>query len=87
MLFEEVLRHSTEEISKYERTYDQYAFRRDIIVETLKKNNIPLKSLNCIVGRGGMLKPVEGGTYEINEAMIEDLKVGVQETMLLIWEE
>jgi butyrate kinase len=78
LLFEEVLRHSTEEISKYERTYDQYAFRRDIIVETLKKNNIPLKSLDCIVGRGGMLKPVEGGTYEINEAMIEDLKVGVQ---------
>lgn len=76
IIFEETLRHSTEEISRFNRIYDQYEFRKEIILNALKKNNIPLESLNAIVGRGGLLKPIEGGTYEINEAMIEDLKAG-----------
>jgi butyrate kinase len=77
-IFEETLRHSTEELSKYEKIYDQYEFRKNIIVESLKKNGIEIESLSAVVGRGGMLKPIEGGTYNVNEKMLEDLKVGVQ---------
>ena len=77
IIFEETLRHSVEELSKYEKIFDQYEFRKDIILKTLEKNQIPIDSLSGIVGRGGLLKPIEGGTYEVNEKMLEDLKIGV----------
>ena len=77
MKFEETLRHSTEEISQFEKIYDQYEFRKEIIVEALKTNNISIDSLDGIVGRGGLLKPIEGGTYEVDDNMLKDLKVGV----------
>ena len=77
MKFEETLRHSTEEISQFEKIYDQYEFRKEIIVEALKTNNISIDSLDGIVGRGGLLKPIEGGTYEVDDNMLKDLKAGV----------
>lgn len=77
MICEETLRHSTEEINRFEKIYDQYQFRKDIILNALEKANIPVESLDSVVGRGGLLKPIEGGTYEVNETMLEDLKSGV----------
>lgn len=77
MKFEQTLRHSTEEICSFEKIYDQYEFRKEIIVEALKTNNISIDSLDGIVGRGGLLKPIEGGTYEVDDNMLKDLKVGV----------
>lgn len=77
IVFEETLRHSTEEICKFEKIYDQYEFRKNIIVETLGKNNIEIESLDGAVGRGGLLKPIEGGTYVVNDRMLEDLKMGL----------
>lgn len=77
-VFVKTLRHSAEEISKYETIYDQFEFRKEIILEVLKSNNIDIKTLDAVVGRGGMLKPIEGGTYNVNEKLLEDLKIGVQ---------
>ena len=31
-----------------------------------------------VVGRGGMLKPIPGGTYEVSDELLADLKAGVQ---------
>lgn len=76
IIFEETLRHSVDELSKYEKIYDQYEFRKDIILKSLDKNNIDIKSLKAVVGRGGLLKPIEGGTYEVNEEMLKDLERG-----------
>lgn len=73
IIFSETLRHSVEELSKYEHVKDQYQFRLDIILDTLKKNNIDINTFSAIVGRGGLLKPIEGGTYKVNDKMIEDL--------------
>lgn len=77
-VLEETLRHSAEEIGKYATIYDQFKFRKDVILNVLKEKNFDIKTLDAVVGRGGMLKPMEGGTYKVNEAMLEDLKVGVQ---------
>lgn len=77
-LFEKTLRHSTEEIAKYDTIYDQRNFRKEVILEVLKENNFDMKSLSAVVGRGGMLKPITGGTYAVTDALLEDLKVGVQ---------
>ena len=77
-LLTETLRHETTEIQKYKSVSDQLGFRKEIILNILKEKNFDINSLNAVVGRGGMLKPMEGGTYEVNDLMIEDLKVGVQ---------
>lgn len=77
-LFEETLRHSSEEIGKYETIFDQIDFRKEIIVNILKEKNFDLNTLAAVVGRGGMLRPMESGTYKVNDNMLEDLKIGVQ---------
>ncbi len=78
LLFEETLRHSTEEIAQYASIVDQKDFRKDIILDLMKKKDFDMKSLDVIVGRGGMLKPIPGGTYAVTDSLLEDLKVGVQ---------
>ena len=75
---DETLRHSTEEISKYDSIIDQKDFRKNIILDFLKEKNIDVKTFDVIVGRGGLLKPIEGGTYEVTDAVIKDLEIGVQ---------
>lgn len=55
LLFEETLRHSTEEISKYDSIVEQKDFRKKIITDLLEEKNFDLKSLDVVVGRGGML--------------------------------
>lgn len=77
LLFDETLRHTTEEIASYASIVDQKDFRRDIITNFLKEKNFDLKSLDFVVGRGGMLKPIPGGTYATTDELIADLKVGV----------
>ena len=78
LLFEETLRHSTEEIVQYASIVDQKDFRKQIILDLLAKKDFDMKSLQVIVGRGGMLKPIPGGTYAVSDELLADLKVGVQ---------
>lgn len=76
-VFEETLRHSNDELEPYATIFDQYEFRKNVILDTLNAKGINITKLSAVVGRGGLLKPIEGGTYNVNEAMLADLKVGV----------
>ena len=78
LVMDETLRHSTEEIAKYASIIDQKDFLKNIILDFLKEKNIDVKSFNVIVGRGGLLKPIPGGTYPVTDKLIADLKTGVQ---------
>ena len=78
LLFEETLRHPTEEIAKYASIIDQKDFRKQIILDFLKEKNCDVHSLDVIVGRGGLLKPIHGGTYAVSDELLADLKKGVQ---------
>ena len=78
LLFEETLRHSTEEITSYATIFDQKDFRKKIITDLLEEKNFDINSLNVVVGRGGMLKPIPGGTYPVTDDLLEDLKIGKQ---------
>ena len=51
LLFEETLRHSTEEIAQYASIVDQKDFRKNIIVNLLKEKNFDMKELSVVVGR------------------------------------
>lgn len=77
-LFSVNLKHPAEEIQKYPKIMDQYEFRKDAILDTLKDKGIEPASLAAVVGRGGLLAPIPGGTYLVNEKMLADLKQGVQ---------
>ena len=83
LLFEETLRHTTEEISQYASIADQKDFRKKIITDLLEEKQFDIKSLNVVVGRGGMLKPIPGGTYAVTDEPLADLVVGKQDSTLL----
>lgn len=77
-VFVETLRHSLEEIGKFKTIFEQYDFRKNVILKALGEKGVDIKTLNAVIGRGGLLKPIEDGTYEVNDVMLEDLKAGVQ---------
>lgn len=76
-IVQQTLRHSTQELSLYKNILDQYPFRKDLIMKILEKCDIPVSSLDGIVARGGLVYPLEGGCYRINDRMIQDLKEAV----------
>lgn len=72
------LSHFPEELEKFEKITDQYEYRRNIILEWMKDEGYETSQLKAVVGRGGLLKPMPSGTYLVTDALIEDLKIGVQ---------
>ena len=77
-ILDKTIRHELAELEPYERLADEYDFRKDIIMKTLTESGHDLFDFDAIVGRGGLVKPIDGGTYEVNDAMICDLKTGIQ---------
>ena len=55
---------------------DQKEYREQVTEKWLEQEGIPLESLTAIVGRGGLLAPIPGGTYRINETMVEVMAAG-----------
>lgn len=78
VIFEENISHSLQELSQFARISDQLTFRKELVMETIVSKGISLADLHAIVARGGLLRPLAGGTYSINQQMVSDLKVGVQ---------
>lgn len=75
-VFVKNIKHSTEQLSVYKTIADQYEFREQAIRAELKAENIDLRSVAIVIGRGGLTKPLESGVYRINELMIQHLKMG-----------
>lgn len=76
-LFTKTLRHTNEELAPYGNVIDQLDFRKAAIKSALAENGVELKSLDLIVGRGGLVRPIPSGVYEVNQRMIDDIKKGV----------
>ncbi len=74
MVLEVCIRHTVDELNKFKRIYDQLGFRKEMILKELQNREIDLKTLDCIIGRGGLLKPVKSGTYEVNNLMLKHLE-------------
>jgi butyrate kinase len=69
--------HDPRELSKFERISDQYEFRKKIILKELKDSHINIEIIEAIVGRGGLVHPIESGVYFINDRLRHDLLEGV----------
>lgn len=73
-VLQETLRYDAAELAPFPHIADQYAFRRDSVLQWLETNGIAVKSLSAVVGRGGLFRPLESGTYRVNRAMLEDMR-------------
>jgi butyrate kinase len=69
--------HDRETIDSYAAIADQEEMRYGAIRELLQEEEYLEKRFDAVVGRGGLVKPLEGGTYEVNDVMLEDLRKGV----------
>lgn len=72
-VLELTLRHSVEEIGRFHDIIDQLHWRRDLILQALEEKGYNARELSAVIGRGGLVKPIEGGVYEVNEALKHDL--------------
>lgn len=76
LIFEKSLRHSAEELKNFKRITDQFHFRKGLIMNELAERKIDLARIAAVVGRGGLVKPIESGIYRVNQRMKDDLTAG-----------
>lgn len=77
LIMENTIRHSTESLAPFTSIIDQFEFRKQTILEALDEEGMNVSNLSAVCGRGGLLRPIEGGTYAVNETMLNDLRKGV----------
>ena len=63
------------ELSHFDAITEQQDFRRQLVLDELRQADIPL-DFDAVIGRGGLVKPISGGVYEINKPMIDDTLYG-----------
>ncbi len=73
-LLELNLHHTLEEVAPFKDPIDQLDWRRGLILDALRDNGFELKQLDAVIGRGGLIRPVPGGVYEVNSQMKYDLR-------------
>ena len=75
-LFKKNIKHSVEDIAKFERIPDQLPYRKEMILNELKAEGFDIKGFDAVIGRGGLMHPLTSGVYEVNAAMLRDLSEG-----------
>ena len=68
--------HTTEELSKFDDVLEQQDYRKQLVLAELQRMNIPME-FDAVIGRGGLVKPIAGGVYEINQRMLDDTHSGI----------
>ena len=74
LVFEKTLRHSSEELIGFAKITDQFHFRKDLIMNELVARKTDFSKIAAVIGRGGLVKPIESGIYRVNERMMTDLR-------------
>ncbi len=72
--FKQTISHSREELSRFPNLLDQYGWRKELIERALRHEGIDLHSISAVIGRGGIIQPVESGVYEVNDELRYDLE-------------
>jgi len=70
-VFTKNVAHEAEKLAEFKSVSDQMPYRRDLILEALAENNVDLSTIDAFVGRGGGLLALEGGTYAVNDVMLD----------------
>jgi len=72
-VFIQTIRHTAEKLAPFKIITEQFEFRKQLIIDELKSADIRLDLIRVVMGRGGLLKPVESGVFEVNQKMLNDL--------------
>jgi len=74
-IFEENIKHSTEDLAPYEKITDQFEFRKQAIIKRICSDGCKMErdKVRVVMGRGGLCRPIESGVYHVNEKMKYDL--------------
>lgn len=67
-------KHPAEELAPFGTIYDQVGFRKESVLKELRNNDFSLEGLQLVISRGGLIKPVRSGVYEVNDLLKHDLK-------------
>lgn len=73
-LLSETLRHSDEELAKFDYVVDQVPYRSELIMNCLKEHNFDIRTLTCIMARGGQVPPCPSGAFRVDEKMVSFMK-------------
>lgn len=73
-MLEHAFRHTQEEMNGVHTMEENAAMRKPLILSYLKENGYTPESFDAIVGRGGLVHPIPGGTYAVNDEMLRDLR-------------
>ncbi len=77
LIFLKSIRHKADALANYPNVIEELDYRTGLIMEELKNNQIDLSEIAIVMARGGLIKPLTSGVYQVNEAMKHDLRVGV----------
>jgi len=72
--WQQALEHSRDEIDRFDGVIEQLEFRQNLILEELERAGYELEDFDFIAARGGLLAPISGGTYSLDEDMVADLR-------------
>lgn len=68
------IRHRVEDLKNYKRIFDQYEFRKQVIIKAIEDAQCDLNKINVVVGRGGLVRPIPSGVYRVNQKMLDELR-------------
>lgn len=75
-VFSKNVSHIAEKLAQYATISEQFEYRKETIDSLLKENNISLEGVDAFVGRGGGLLAMDGGTYEIDNLVLDHATSG-----------
>jgi len=73
-VFLKTIRHTSANLEEFDRITDQFHYRKDMILNELKDSEVDVDKISAVVGRGGLIRPVESGVYEVNDIMVQELR-------------
>lgn len=76
MVFEKNVNHDARKLAEFSHISEQRVYRKEMILSILKENAISLDGLDAVVGRGGGLLALPGGTYQIDETILDHARKG-----------
>lgn len=71
----EVLRHDPVSLRQFPSIWDQFEFRMSTVRSWTQEK---ATELSAVVAMGGLLRPLQGGTYCVNEKMLHDARMNLQ---------
>lgn len=66
------IEHDKAELDSMGQIKNQLKYRIDAVEAALAGEAVSLNRISAVVGRGGLLKPMEGGVWEVDDRMVED---------------